>query len=520
MKNNNSQKYALIYNRVSSTQQETEGSGLISQEQRCIKYAESKGYVVEKERIFHDTFSGGGDFMRRPAMRELLEYIDENPHKNFVVVFDDLKRFARDTKFHIELRSAFNVRKAQVECLNFNFEDTPEGNFVETILAAQNQLEREQNRRQVIQKQKSRLESGYWAFHAPLGYTMKKVFGFMGKVPTVNEKGLILKEALEGYANLKFIYLVDVAKFLKDNNIFRNAKVEKYINTVKSILLNPFYAGYVEYEPWGVEKRKGVHEALISEDIYRKNIERLNKPVHASRVRKDDNPEFELRRLINCIHCNNPLTGSFSKGRTELYPYYLCQKRGCPMYRKSIARDILEKDFESEIKALKPTNEVIETFRELFEECWGETLANLGKDKIGDEDKIKNLENEIKKYTDLAGSAKSDIVRFQYEDKIEAFAKEVEILKQKSHLAIDFSVPYQTALDKVIATAKSPYESWASLELLEKKKMFYFFFDGNILYDVRTSYRTAKPSVLYRVFNDLKKNSINVEMARIELACK
>src|ERR1035437_2784597 len=113
----NDDLYALIYNRVSSVQQESDGSGLMSQEQRCIKYGESKGYMVDKDRIFHDTFSGGGDFMKRPAMRELLEYIDTHSDKKYVVIFDDLKRFARDTKFHIELRGAFNVRKVRVECL-------------------------------------------------------------------------------------------------------------------------------------------------------------------------------------------------------------------------------------------------------------------------------------------------------------------------------------------------------------------------------------------------------------------
>jgi hypothetical protein len=31
---------------------------------------------------------------------------------------------------------------ATVECLNFKFEDTPEGKFIETIIAAQGELER------------------------------------------------------------------------------------------------------------------------------------------------------------------------------------------------------------------------------------------------------------------------------------------------------------------------------------------------------------------------------------------
>ncbi len=134
---------AIIYCRVSSKRQSTEGHGLDSQEHRCREYAQSRGYEVIK--AFRDSFSGGGDFMNRPAMSSLLNFLDKNPATNFVVIFDDLKRLARDTVFHLKLRREFDARKAKVECPNFTFEDTPEGSFIETILAAQGELERKQN---------------------------------------------------------------------------------------------------------------------------------------------------------------------------------------------------------------------------------------------------------------------------------------------------------------------------------------------------------------------------------------
>lgn len=74
--------------------------------------------------------------MNRPEMRSLLEYIDSKPHISFIVVFDDLKRFARDTEFHLKLRTAFKVRNVVLECLNYNFDDSPEGVFVETLFVA------------------------------------------------------------------------------------------------------------------------------------------------------------------------------------------------------------------------------------------------------------------------------------------------------------------------------------------------------------------------------------------------
>ena len=111
---------ALIYCRVSTTKQKLTGSGLDSQEFRCRQYAESKGYNVEM--VFPDDASGGGDFLKRPGMCAMLAFLDARATaRDYVVIFDDLKRFARDVEFHIKLRREFANRGAKIECLNFSF---------------------------------------------------------------------------------------------------------------------------------------------------------------------------------------------------------------------------------------------------------------------------------------------------------------------------------------------------------------------------------------------------------------
>lgn len=193
---------ALIYCRVSSTRQATEGHGLDSQELRCRQHAQAMGYEVEA--VFPDDVSGGGDFMKRPGMVAMLSYLDAQRGKPYVVIFDDLKRFARDTEFHIKLRKAFMKRKAKIDCLNFKFEDTPEGRFIETIMAAQGELEREQNSRQVVQKMKARVTAGYWSFYPPLGYKYHEVAGH-GKLLLRDEPiASIIAEALTGFASGRF----------------------------------------------------------------------------------------------------------------------------------------------------------------------------------------------------------------------------------------------------------------------------------------------------------------------------
>ena len=129
------QPLALIYCRVSSRAQETLGHGLESQETRCRQHAANLGMDVVA--VFPDTITGGGDFMQRPGMLAMLSFIDSNPNDNFVIIFDDLKRASRDTRAFLDLRDAFRSRNTRVECLNFKFDDTPEGEFIETIIAAQ-----------------------------------------------------------------------------------------------------------------------------------------------------------------------------------------------------------------------------------------------------------------------------------------------------------------------------------------------------------------------------------------------
>lgn len=269
-------KRALIYCRVSSTKQRLEGSGLESQEQRCRAYAEEKGYTVDA--VFPDHVSGGGDFMNRPGMVSMLSFIDAQPGVSYNIIFDDLKRFARDTEFHLKLRREFAMRGATIECLNFSIEDTPEGKFIETVIAAQGELEREQNRRQVVQKMKARVENGYWVFRAPVGYRYVNAPSGGGRVLVPDEVlGPIVREALEGYAKGHFASQAEVQRFLESKPEFPKDKSDGTMRpmTVNRLLKKVVYAGYVEAPKWGVSVRKGYHEGLISFETHQRIIENI-----------------------------------------------------------------------------------------------------------------------------------------------------------------------------------------------------------------------------------------------------
>lgn len=265
---------ALLYCRVSSAKQAVEGHGSESQEHRCRLYAAGKGYEVEA--VFPDDFTEGGDFMRRPGMVALLSYLDaQRDRKSYVVIFDDLKRFARDTEFHIQLRRAFKLRGATVECLNFKFEDTPEGRFMETIFAAQGELEREQNRRQVLQKMQARAMLGYSVFQAPVGYRIEKVAGH-GKLWVRDEPcASIAQEPLESYASGRFETQGDIKRFLESQPAWpKDRKGEVHWERINQLLTQTLYAGRIDIPRWNIHHVQGRHEPLVSLETWRAGQDR------------------------------------------------------------------------------------------------------------------------------------------------------------------------------------------------------------------------------------------------------
>jgi DNA invertase Pin-like site-specific DNA recombinase len=89
---------AIIYCRVSDPKQETQGNGLATQETCCRQFADQNG--LEVEMVFRDTLTGGGDGFLRPGLKAMLTFLDAQMDAGFIVIFDDMKRFARETRFH------------------------------------------------------------------------------------------------------------------------------------------------------------------------------------------------------------------------------------------------------------------------------------------------------------------------------------------------------------------------------------------------------------------------------------
>jgi site-specific DNA recombinase len=514
MSNNEQKRKALIYCRVSSDRQKNEGNGLESQETRCRQYAQLHGYEVS--RVFKDSFTGGGDFMKRPAMSELLSFVDSNIHENFILIFDDLKRFARDTTSHINLRIILKKKSVEVACLNYSFEDTPEGIFVETIMAAQGQLEKDQNKRQVIQKQKARLEKGYWAFGSPIGYKQTKFpeHGLL-LVPKQPEASII-KEAFEGYEKGILISKKDVADFM----VSKKFKNQKYIGykTIDRIFNSSIYAGIIEYPKWEVTRRKGHHEGIISEETF-DNVQMILKTGKRAKNRKDIRKEFPLRGLVCSVGSNKTYTASYSKGRNNHYAYYRDIDKSSKFFNKSIYKDVLENHMEDCLKNITPTQEVIDFTEALIQDEWNKRKVKKDIRRQEIQKELNILQKEKDTYMERICKTENENLITAYERKIEALSIDEQSLIQKlnnSRNLLDFG----TAFSFVMEYIKNPVKQWQSDNLQDKRTIVQIVFDGIAEYEVNEGFGTAKLAPIYSVFETIHASkSHDVEMGGIEPPC-
>lgn len=513
------ERIAVIYCRVSSDRQKIEGHGLESQEHRCREYAAQKNYEVEK--VFQDSFTGGGDFLKRPEFSQLLKYIDERPFKKFVLIIDDISRLARDTQAHFAIRDFLDLQGCDIECPNFTFEDTPEGFLNEGVHALFSDYHRRRNARQVVQKQAARLESGYWAFGSKKGYRMEP-HPLHGKISVPKEpEASILREAMVGFANGTFVRKVDACSLLVSKGFWKKQSPEKYIDKFSLILQDSFYAGYIEYPAWEISKREGKHEGIISDDVFEKIQKRLKGEGLNKRIRLDLNPEFPLRGLLVCDECGQHLTGAISSGRTNKYSYYFCQNRGCDLKGKTLSKEKVEDGFNKLLLSQNLKAEVGDLVENIFDKVWDDEVGKLKKQKKISINNTRNLNEKIAELTELARKASSETLRRVYEKEIEVTVGKMEIEEGLIANDIDMSVSYRTALNKATGLLKSPYKIWTSVDLIEQQRLFYFIFNEKLPYSKLEGYRTDKIPSAVRLFEEfVSTNFHDVEMGGIEPPCR
>jgi hypothetical protein len=322
----------------------------------------------------------------------------------------------------------------------------------------------------------------------------------------------IVREALEGYASNRFQNQVDVRRFVNSKRI---RKSYFSLDSVGRLLGNAFtYAGMIEYDKWEVTLREGHHEALIDMKTAKAVIEKLE-GKRTRFTRKLLHPDFPLRGFVLCADCMQPMTASWSRGRSAKYPYYKCNTKGCEFCGKSVGKSVMEDRFESILRDIQPTDKVMDLSKAIFMDVWKKKQKEWEKDKKASEKELQVLSAQKKKLILLITNANSKSVVAEYEKALADLGEKEVVLKSSvtSNEALEPDV--ETALDIVFDFLKNPLKQWREGDIHAKKLLLKLVFQEQLVHNRKSGFETAHLSLPLRVFAlPEAQNSLLVDVTR------
>jgi site-specific DNA recombinase len=505
---------AVIYCRVSTKKQATEGSGLTSQETRCREYAGHRGHTVVG--VFNDDVSGS--LANRPGFDAMLAFIRQNRMAKIVVIIDDISRMARDLKNHFNLKEAIFRAGATLESPTVDFGVDSDSQLVENLLASVSQHQRQKNGEQAKNRMRARMQNGFWTFHAPIGYRYKRVPEGGSVLHRVEPLASIIGEGLEAYASGRLNSIAEVRRFFEAHPEFPVTRHGHVTNQqAKRIMTHEIYAGYIQSQVWGVPLRKGHHAPVISLETFQKVQDRLAGKTSQAivPVRQDVSADFPMRGYVTCGCCGHPLTANWSKGRTKSYAYYLCRNRDCEMNGKSVARDTIEHAYEDMLRDMVPSPALLNLMVRLFKKRWDEAEASARDTRQAMKREIAALEKLITAAVDKMLASDNEAVIAAYERKVETLERQKLVLAERTARcgtiledgAKDFDAAFRTAFDFLA----SPWKVWENGSLEARRIVLNLTLGSHLEYDWNSGLRTAELSLPFKVLDSLK--SRNSEMA-------
>lgn len=312
-----------LYARKSTESDEKQALSIDSQVKEMLAIAEREGLeVVDVRRESHSAKASG----QRPVFSELLRDIEIGRYTGILTWAPDrLSRNAGDLGSLVDLMD--EKKLLQIKTYGQSFQNSPNEKFLLMILCSQAKLENDNKSINVKRGLRTRCEMGLWPAPAPMGYLNEKRVDRKGHVYIDPERGHIIKKMFEKVAYEKWSgkKLYHWLKFdLNFKTPFGNKGLT--LSNIYLILQNDFYYGSFEYPRKSGLWYKGVHEPIITKELF----DQVQEQIKSQIVRVTDK-EFAFTKLMQCGLCGSGICADekFKKqknGNVHRYCYYGCSK--------------------------------------------------------------------------------------------------------------------------------------------------------------------------------------------------
>lgn len=340
-------KNGLIYTRVSTQEQAKEGQSIEAQIKLSTGYAKENNISVVD--VYKDEGKSGSN-TNRAGLQDMLVRISNDKTIDCVLIMDT-DRLARNTLDHLNIKAL--LKKHEVQLISISqpmIDDSPEGSFIDTVLAGANALQSQITGRKTSKVMEEKAKAGWWPGWAPIGYK-----NAINPNPTSNldkkiiiphpQTGPIVTQMFKDYSN--GTHTIDsLVKKVNSLGLTNNQGGKIITSIVHRTLNNPIYYGII---PWKDKLYPGKHKPLISKAIWDACQQIMGvHNQHASRTRKHF---YLLRGFVYCNNCQHRLWAAPAKKMA--FHYYYCHSCGKGTY---VDTSDLEKQVEKWVGQLKVTD--------------------------------------------------------------------------------------------------------------------------------------------------------------------
>ena len=327
---------AAIYCRVSTDNQEREGTSLKTQLENCLTYCQSKVYNVSYR--FSEAYSGLS--LERPELDRLRELV-RNEEIDVIVCYS-LDRLSRDPGHGVIITQELEKHGVKLETVTEDVDNSELGKLISYIRGYASKVEAEKIRERTMRGKRARAREGRIPGGGGVniyGYDYIKVSQENGGRRVINETGA--KWVRDMYSWLVNEGLSTTAITYRLRALDAPTKSGKMWNrtTVRSILKNPAYVGKT-YVFTTIKGRKqfsrpqsewitieGVTPAIISQELFDAAQKQLR--VNRTKTMPKTKHEYLLRGHLRCRQCGRAYVSgldcaSLRNGKRYIHRNYRC----------------------------------------------------------------------------------------------------------------------------------------------------------------------------------------------------
>ena len=316
-------KIAAIYCRVSTDNQEREGTSLQTQLENCLTYCQSKGYGVTYR--FSETYSGQS--LERPALNKVRELV-RSKQIDAVIVYDP-DRLSRNFAHLMVLADEFDRAGVELAFITESMEKSPEGKMLFGMKGLFAEYERTKIVERTMRGKKAKAKQGSLpcgGYARLYGYDYVKASEKNGGRRIVNENeakwvrqmfSWLIKDGMSCLAIATRLNSLQVAT--KFNHRWSRSVVHKIVS-------NSAYAGITTYKQGEVIELPDVTPRIIDKALFEATERQLR--VNFERAKRNMKRQYLLHGHIRCHQCGIPyrthIVVNRGKYNTYYYRRYMC----------------------------------------------------------------------------------------------------------------------------------------------------------------------------------------------------